>query len=228
MYVFGVLSLGKSVKTHLYWGMKNCCDSPDTLWDLILSIPKHYKVCVCVCACVCARVCAHVCVRVHACVCACVCMCACMCVCACMQFAMYCSIRLVIVKMPACWSIQLYVLCIIIGMDTYTRLYAIYVQLQGDHSACRPSSCQCSEYSSGKTQFTSKRAEERLIKTLKSTCIYRDAPSFCHVSCYTCTYIIALHANTVCSVVTPTGWSPLIISSSAVYQREFISQPGHF
>ena len=59
MYVFGVLSLGKSVKTHLYWTMKNCCDSPDTLRDLILSIPKHYKVYVCVCMYVCVCVCVY-------------------------------------------------------------------------------------------------------------------------------------------------------------------------
>lgn len=38
--------LGKSVKTHLYWAMKNCGTSPDTLRTLILNIPEHYKVCI--------------------------------------------------------------------------------------------------------------------------------------------------------------------------------------
>lgn len=45
-YVFGVPLLGKSVKTHLYWAMKNCGTSPDTLRRLILNIPEHYKVCI--------------------------------------------------------------------------------------------------------------------------------------------------------------------------------------
>ena len=44
MWLHGVPLLGKSVKTHLYWAMKNCGTSPDTLRRLITNIPEHYKV----------------------------------------------------------------------------------------------------------------------------------------------------------------------------------------
>ena len=36
-YNLGIL--GKSVKVHLYWAMKNCQGSADTLRDLIENIP---------------------------------------------------------------------------------------------------------------------------------------------------------------------------------------------
>ena len=38
------INTGKSVKTHLYWAMKNCDDSPSKLQELILNIPCHYQV----------------------------------------------------------------------------------------------------------------------------------------------------------------------------------------
>ena len=40
----GVLYLGQSIKTHLYWSMKNCGNSPDTLQQLIQTICNHYMV----------------------------------------------------------------------------------------------------------------------------------------------------------------------------------------
>ena len=40
----GVLQLGKSVKTHLYWAMKNCDGCAETLRKLIEIIPDHYQV----------------------------------------------------------------------------------------------------------------------------------------------------------------------------------------
>lgn len=36
--------LGKSMKVHLYWAMKNCETSPSKLHELIMNIPNHYKV----------------------------------------------------------------------------------------------------------------------------------------------------------------------------------------
>lgn len=39
-----VHQLGKSIKVHLYWAMKNCADPPSRLKELILNIPNHYKV----------------------------------------------------------------------------------------------------------------------------------------------------------------------------------------
>ena len=43
-HLHGVLLLGKSVKTHLYWAMKNCESSAGCLRDLINNIPSHYSV----------------------------------------------------------------------------------------------------------------------------------------------------------------------------------------
>ena len=40
----GVHQIGKSIKVHLYWAMKNCGDSPSKLQELILNIPCHYQV----------------------------------------------------------------------------------------------------------------------------------------------------------------------------------------
>ena len=37
-------SVGKSVKTHLYWSMKNCQGKGETLKSLIDNIPSHYQV----------------------------------------------------------------------------------------------------------------------------------------------------------------------------------------
>ena len=37
--------LGKSIKVHLYWAMKNSGGCPDTLRKLITNIPDHYQVC---------------------------------------------------------------------------------------------------------------------------------------------------------------------------------------
>ena len=36
LYVF-TLIIGRSVKIHLYWAMKNCSDSPNKLKELIIS-----------------------------------------------------------------------------------------------------------------------------------------------------------------------------------------------
>ena len=44
MYSCGVHQLGKSIKVHLYWAMKNCEASPDKLQELIMNVPNHYKV----------------------------------------------------------------------------------------------------------------------------------------------------------------------------------------
>ena len=38
------MQTGRSVKTHLYWAMKNCDGKPDVLRKLITNIPNHYKV----------------------------------------------------------------------------------------------------------------------------------------------------------------------------------------
>ena len=38
------IPLGKSIKTHLYWAMRNCGENADTLKSLIDSIPSHYQV----------------------------------------------------------------------------------------------------------------------------------------------------------------------------------------
>ena len=43
----GAHSIGKSIKTHLYWCMKNCTNNPDKLRQLIMNIPLHYMVCSC-------------------------------------------------------------------------------------------------------------------------------------------------------------------------------------
>ena len=37
-------TVGRSVKIHLYWAMKNCSDSPSKLQELIMNIPCHYQV----------------------------------------------------------------------------------------------------------------------------------------------------------------------------------------
>ena len=39
-----VRQIGKSIKIHLYWAMKNCGASPDTVQQLIVNVPKHYEV----------------------------------------------------------------------------------------------------------------------------------------------------------------------------------------
>ena len=44
MYMYIVPIIGKSIKTHLYWAMKNCNGNSETLRELIDSIPKHYQV----------------------------------------------------------------------------------------------------------------------------------------------------------------------------------------
>ncbi len=36
--------LGRSIKIHLYWAMKNCGGDPDVLQQMALNIPNHYKV----------------------------------------------------------------------------------------------------------------------------------------------------------------------------------------
>ena len=43
MYIVGDF-IGKSIKVHLYWAMKNCSDCPDTLRSLITNISNHYQV----------------------------------------------------------------------------------------------------------------------------------------------------------------------------------------
>ena len=45
MYSHGVHYLGRSIKIHLYWAMRNCNTNPDTLRSLISHIPDHYQVC---------------------------------------------------------------------------------------------------------------------------------------------------------------------------------------
>ena len=42
-----VTQLGKSIKTHLYWAMKNCQRSADCLRRLVDNIPAHYEVYMC-------------------------------------------------------------------------------------------------------------------------------------------------------------------------------------
>lgn len=37
--------LGKSIKIHLYWAMKNCGGDASKLRELIVNIVKHYQVC---------------------------------------------------------------------------------------------------------------------------------------------------------------------------------------
>ena len=36
--------LGRSIKRHLYWAMKNCGGDPNILQQMALNIPNHYKV----------------------------------------------------------------------------------------------------------------------------------------------------------------------------------------
>ncbi len=36
--------LGRSIKIHLYWAMKNCGGDPNVLQQMALNIPNHYKV----------------------------------------------------------------------------------------------------------------------------------------------------------------------------------------
>ena len=38
------IPLGKSIKTHLYWAMRNCDGKADNLKRLIDNIPSHYQV----------------------------------------------------------------------------------------------------------------------------------------------------------------------------------------
>ena len=40
----GVHYLGRSIKIHLYWAMKNCSQDPDQLREFVFNIPDHYKV----------------------------------------------------------------------------------------------------------------------------------------------------------------------------------------
>lgn len=40
------IPLGKSIKTHLYWAMRNCEGNADNLKSLIDNIPSHYQVCI--------------------------------------------------------------------------------------------------------------------------------------------------------------------------------------
>ena len=40
-----LLDVGKSVKTSLYWAMKNCSGDAKYLRELIMNISKHYQVC---------------------------------------------------------------------------------------------------------------------------------------------------------------------------------------
>lgn len=44
-----IFPLGKSIKTHLYWAMKNCGGNADSLRSLIDNIPSHYQVCLNLC-----------------------------------------------------------------------------------------------------------------------------------------------------------------------------------
>ena len=37
--------VGRSIKTHLYWAMKNYGEDPDKLYALIMNIADHYQVC---------------------------------------------------------------------------------------------------------------------------------------------------------------------------------------
>lgn len=41
-----LVNIGKSVKTLLYWTMKNCGGDAKYLRQLIMNISKHYQVCV--------------------------------------------------------------------------------------------------------------------------------------------------------------------------------------
>jgi len=36
--------VGKSIKVHMYWAMKNCDGSPEKLRSLVMAIPRHYQV----------------------------------------------------------------------------------------------------------------------------------------------------------------------------------------
>ncbi len=38
------IHLGRSIKIHLYWAMKNCGEDPNILQQMALNIPNHYKV----------------------------------------------------------------------------------------------------------------------------------------------------------------------------------------
>ena len=40
-----LIYVGRSIKTHLYWAMKNCGEDPDKLCALIMNIADHYQVC---------------------------------------------------------------------------------------------------------------------------------------------------------------------------------------
>ena len=40
-----LIYIGRSIKTHLYWAMKNCGEDPDKLCALIMNIADHYQVC---------------------------------------------------------------------------------------------------------------------------------------------------------------------------------------
>ena len=41
-----LVNIGKSVKTSLYWAMKNCGGDAKYLIQLIMNISKHYQVCI--------------------------------------------------------------------------------------------------------------------------------------------------------------------------------------
>ena len=43
---FSLIYVGRSIKTHLYWAMKNCGEDPDKLCALIMNIADHYQVCI--------------------------------------------------------------------------------------------------------------------------------------------------------------------------------------
>ena len=42
---FLLINVGRSIKTHLYWAMKNCGEAPDKSCALIMNIADHYQVC---------------------------------------------------------------------------------------------------------------------------------------------------------------------------------------
>ena len=40
-----LIYVSRSIKTHLYWAMKNCGEDPDKLCALNMNIADHYQVC---------------------------------------------------------------------------------------------------------------------------------------------------------------------------------------
>ena len=44
-FTSSLIYVGRSIKIHLYWAMKNCGEDPDKLCALIMNIADHYQVC---------------------------------------------------------------------------------------------------------------------------------------------------------------------------------------